>query len=91
MSSTVPTRLMLAMLAMLALSACASRHDVPASAGLTEDDDTFCRQGGVAVGSNDYVNCRKNRDVQRSNALTRANKAQRNLGEMMLNNPDRPQ
>jgi hypothetical protein len=82
---------MLALLAALALSACASRHEVPASAGMTEDDDAFCRQGGVAVGSNDYVNCRKNRDVQRSNALTRANKAQRNLGEMMLNNPDRPQ
>ena len=58
---------------------------------MPEDDDAFCRQGGVVVGSNDYVNCRKNRDVQRSNALTRANKAQRNLGEMMLNNPDRPQ
>ena len=91
MSPTVPSRLALALLAALALSACTSRHEVPSYAGMTEDDDAFCRQNGVAVGSNDYVACRKNRDVQRSNALTRANRAQRNLGEMMLNNPDRPQ
>ena len=72
---------MLAMLAALALSACASP---PRGAGLRamlEDDDAFCRQNGVAVGSTDYVACRKDRDVQRSNAVTRANRAQRNLGE----------
>jgi hypothetical protein len=41
-------------------------------------------------GSNDYVNCRKNRDVQRGNANARADRAQRNLAEQMLNNPVRP-
>ena len=41
-------------------------------------------------GSNDYVNCRKNRDVQRGNANARTDRAQRNLAEQMLNNPARP-
>ena len=41
-------------------------------------------------GSNDYVNCRKNRDVQRGNANARTDRAQRNLAEQMLNNPTRP-
>lgn len=73
--------------AALTLAGCASRHEAPAELG---DDDAYCRQHGGAVGSNEYVACRKDRDVQRSNAITRANRAQRNLGEYMLNNPDRP-
>ena len=44
----------------------------------------------VAPGSNDYVICRKNRDVQRGNANARADRAQRNMAEQMLNNPTRP-
>ena len=53
------------------------------------DDDAFCARG-YAAGSPDYVNCRKDRDVQRANANSRADKRQRNLGEYMLNNPTRP-
>jgi hypothetical protein len=55
----------------------------------TGDDDTFCR-GKNAVGSPEYVACRKDRDVQRGNADARADRRQRNLGEYMLNNPVRP-
>ena len=47
-------------------------------------------RNNVAVGSNDYVNCRKDRDVQRGNANARTDRAQRNLAEHMLNNPTRP-
>ena len=54
-----------------------------------DDDDAFCRASN-AVGSAEYVACRKDRDVQRNNANTRADKRQRNLGEYMLNNPVRP-
>jgi hypothetical protein len=36
------------------------------------------------------VTCRRDRDVQRSNAIVRADKKQRDLGEYMLNNPVRP-
>ena len=54
-----------------------------------DDDDAFCRAGN-AIGSPEYVACRKDRDVQRNNANTRADRRQRDLGEYMLNHPDHP-
>jgi hypothetical protein len=78
-------------LAALTLSSCAKRNELPVSSSLSEDDDTFCRAGGkVPVGSPEYVACRKDRDAQRGNAIARADKKQRDLGEYMLNNPVRP-
>jgi len=77
-------------LASLTLAACASRYEAPASAGLSEDDDAFCRANNVKVGSPEYVACRKDRDAERSNVLSRADSRQRNLGEYMLNHPDHP-
>ncbi len=74
-------------LAALALSACARRGEVPAST-LTEDDDAICRANNVAVGSTEYVACRKDRDALRNNAAARADRKQRDLGEYMLNNPE---
>jgi hypothetical protein len=71
----------------LALAACSHRGDSSVSLG---DDDAFCRANNVQVGSPEYVACRKDRDVQRSNAAAKADAAQRNLGEYMLNNPVRP-
>ena len=62
----------------------------PPMADSSADDDAFCRSNNVAAGSNDYVNCRKNRDVQRGNANARVDRAQRNMAEQMLNNPVRP-
>jgi len=55
-----------------------------------DDDDAFCRASN-AVGSPQYVACRKDRDVQRSNANARTDRRQRDLGEYMLNNPAGPQ
>jgi len=83
----LPRTLIALTFAALALAGCASRYDAPTDLG---DDDAFCRQNGVAVGSADYVACRKDRDVQRSNAVTRANRAQRDLGDYMMRNPSRP-
>jgi len=74
-------------LAALALAACSHRGDTPVSLG---DDDAFCRANNVQVGSPEYVACRKDRDVQRSNAAARADQKQRGLAEYMLNNPVRP-
>src|ERR1051325_2701203 len=71
------------------LTGCPERGQ-PAMVDTSADDDAFCRSNNVAVGSNDYVNCRKNRDVQRGNANARADRAQRNLAEQMLNNRVRP-
>jgi hypothetical protein len=77
-------------LAALTLSACASRNnDVPVSS-LGEDDDAICRANNVAVGSSDYVACRKNRDVQRGNAAAKVDRAQKNLSETMINTPYKP-
>ncbi len=77
------------MLVALALSACAQRSQIPVSS-LGEDDDAICRANNVAVGSPEYVACRKDRDVIRNNAAARADRRQRDLGEYMLNNPVRP-
>jgi hypothetical protein len=74
-------------LAALALSACARRGEAPASL-ITEDDDAICRANNVAVGSPEYVACRKDRDVARNNAAARADRKQRDLGEFMLNHPE---
>ena len=72
----------------LSLGACVSRTEVPMSAGLSEDDDVYCQRTAGPTGSPQYVACRKDRDVERSNAVTRADKKQRDLGEWMLNHPN---
>ena len=86
-----PISLRLAALAILALSlaACATRNEAPASAGLAEDDDVFCRANGtVAVGSPQYVYCRRDRDAARNAAIAKANRKQEDLGDWMLNHPE---
>jgi hypothetical protein len=90
MRFNVPTFFLALTLAALTLAACAKRHESPVNSTLNEDDDTFCRANNVAAGSPEYVACRKDRDVQRGNAIVRADKKQRDLGEYMLNNPVRP-
>jgi hypothetical protein len=55
-----------------------------------DDDDAFCRAGNLKPGSSEYIACRKDRDVQRNNANSRADRRQRDLGEYMLNHPDHP-
>ena len=70
------------------LAGCLERGQ-PTMVDSSGDDDAYCR-ANAAVGSNEYVNCRRNRDVQRGNANARADRAQRNLAEQMLNNPTRP-
>jgi hypothetical protein len=84
-----PTISIIALALALTLSACASRNETPV-ANITEDDDAFCRAGGVVAGSSEYVACRKNRDVQRNNAASKAARTQRNLNETMINTPYRP-
>jgi hypothetical protein len=75
----------------LALMSCSHRGAAPVNSALKEDDDTYCRAGGkVAPGSPEYVACVRDRDTQRANEITRADKKQRDLGEYMLNNPVRP-
>jgi hypothetical protein len=71
------------------LTACLERGQSAMPEALAQDDDSFCRANGtVAPGSSQYIACRKDRDVQRSQAEARADRKQRDLGEYMLNHPD---
>jgi len=90
MRSNLPRILIALTLIALPLGACASRNEAPPVASGGDDDDAFCRANGVAAGSSDYVICRKNRDAQRGNAATRAERIHRNLSETMINNPYKP-
>ena len=85
-----PARLLIALLLTVPLLGGCLERGQPTMVDSSGDDDAFCRANNVAVGSNDYVICRKNRDVQRANANARTDRAQRNLAEQMLNNPTRP-
>ena len=75
--------------AALLLAGCAARQQ-NAVASSNDDDDAYCRASNVQAGSAEYIACRKDRDVQRSNATARADRRQRDLGEYMLNHPDHP-
>ena len=82
--------LLIALLLIAPLLAGCLERGQPTMVDSTPDDDAFCRAKNVAVGSPEYVACRKDRDVQRGNANTRTDRRQRDLGEYMLNHPDRP-
>jgi hypothetical protein len=71
------------------LAGCLERGQ-PTMVDTSGDDDAFCRANNVATGSPQYVACRRDRDVMRSNANARTDRRQRDLGEYMLNNPTRP-
>jgi hypothetical protein len=55
-----------------------------------DDDDAFCLANNVKQGSPEYIACRKDRDVQHQAAEAKRDRSQRDLGEYMLNHPDRP-
>ena len=72
------------------LAGCLERGQPTMTISGGDDDDAFCRANNVAVGSSEYVACRRDRDVTRNNATARADRRQRDLGEYMLNHPDHP-
>ena len=82
-------RYIILLLAAPLLTGCLERGQSPMIDSMG-DDDAFCRANNVAMGSAEYVACRKDRDVQRNNYNAKADRAQRNLGEYMLNHPDHP-
>lgn len=53
------------------------------------DDDAICRANNTERGSPAYITCRRERDAKRAKAEDRSDRAQRNLGEYMINNPER--
>ena len=72
------------------LSGCLGRDESVMRNAEGDDDDAFCRANNVKLGSPEYIACRKDRDVQHLNAEARRDRAQRNLGEYMLNHPNTP-
>src|SRR5216684_4357328 len=87
---TKPAQPLIALLLVAPLLAGCLERGQPTMADTSGDDDAYCRANNVAAGSPQYVACRKDRDVQRSNANARTDRRQRDLGEYMLNNPTRP-
>ena len=71
----------------LGVAGCATRSQTPVAA-LNDDDDAACRAGGAAAGSAEYVACRRDRDVQRSNATARSDRRQRDLADYMISHPE---
>ncbi|MDD1530837.1 hypothetical protein C7U92_26915 [Bradyrhizobium sp. WBOS7] len=82
-------RLLTVLALAVVLSACSARYQNAVAVG-GDDDDAVCQGRGYAQGSPEYVTCRKDRDVQRNAATARADRRQRDLGEYMLNHPERP-
>ena len=79
------------LLALPLLAGCLERGQPSLAETTMGDDDQFCQGGGkVQQGSSEYIACRKDRDVQRQRLEARADRRQRDLGEYMLNNPNRP-
>ncbi len=85
-----PARFLIALLLLAPLLAGCLERGQPTMVDSSGDDDAFCRANNVAAGSPQYVACRKDRDVARNNANARTDRRQRDLGEYMLNHPDRP-
>ncbi len=85
-----PKSLLALLLVVPLLAGCLERGQSTMVNATGDDDDAFCRANNVKQGSPEYIACRKDRDVQRSNAESRADRRQRDLGEYMLNNPVRP-
>ena len=71
------------------VSACSARYQTPVAVG-GDDDDAVCRAAAMRRARPNTSACRKDRDVQRNAATARADRRQRDLGEYMLNHPERP-
>ena len=70
------------------LAGCLERGQ-PTMVDTSGDDDAYCRANNVKAGSPEYVACRKDRDIGRANFNARVDRRQRDLGEYMLNHPER--
>lgn len=91
MRPKIPTSLIALLLVAPLLAGCLERGQPTMVSSGGEDDDAFCRSGGrVTPGSPEYIACRKDRDTQRANSDARADRAQRDLGDFMLNHPSTP-
>jgi hypothetical protein len=84
MRATTTTRILLTIIAGLALAGClqTGREEVAAAAS---DDDAYCQRQAGPPGSDGYAACMKDRDVQRSQSQARMDRSHRRVSEDMLN------
>ena len=62
MSRSTMKLLLAAVLTGVLLGGCASQQEQPVAAAATPDDDAYCRAKNLKPGSDEYVNCRRDRD-----------------------------
>jgi hypothetical protein len=80
-----PARYAIFAIAGLALAGCANLQRHASLETSHVDDDAYCQKTAGPQGSNAYVACRKDRDVQRGLADDKIERQHRNLAERMLN------
>ncbi len=73
----------------LLLGGCASQQEQPvaAAAAPVPDDDAYCRAKGFKAGSDEYVNCRRDRDHVATTMQTQQGKRDlRKIQDYMMDN-----
>lgn len=85
MRRTAPMHVIVFAVAGLALAGCANLQRHASLEASHVDDDAYCQKTAGPQGSNAYVACRKDRDVQRGLADDKIERQHRNLAERMLN------
>lgn len=71
------------------LGGCASQQEQPvaAAAAPAPDDDAYCRAKGLKVGSDEYVNCRRDRDHVATTMQSQKSKGDlRKIQDYMMDN-----
>ena len=87
MSRTTRKSLLMLAFAGALLGGCAAQEERPQAAAAVPDDDAYCQAKGLKVGSNDYVNCRRDRDHQATTLQSQQGKRElRKIQDYMMDN-----
>lgn len=81
--------LLAAALAGVLLGGCASQQEQPVAAvtAPAPDDDAYCRAKGLKAGSDEYVNCRRDRDHVATTMQSQKSKGDlRKIQDWMMDN-----
>jgi uncharacterized lipoprotein YajG len=68
------------------LGGCAQQDERPQAAAAAPDDDAICQSKGFKVGSNEYVNCRRDRDHLISLQADQSKRDLRKIQDFMMDN-----
>ncbi len=73
-------------LAASGLGGCAQQDERPVAAASVPDDDAICQAKGFKAGSDDYVNCRRDRDYIGSLQAQQSKRNVRKMQDYMMDN-----